>query len=284
MNLEKTGSLIAKRRRELGLTQKALADQLNISDRTVSKWERGLGFPDISLIEPLADALNIAVVDLLHGEENTAAEAAESSAKEIIQTFCPQIKAQRRHSRKKLCIVITLLSVVVALLIASFAISIKDIIGDETGIISIDAAEATEICPYILINRQDTDLLNALMQDQRIRENLDKQKLFTYGSDIINHYYDMIDSYDLKLTYVIIQSSFQLIHVEYGTELTRIYLEIDQDGAISKGIMQLDSPLVFLEDGTFDFSTTPDARYAVYNVDNRFFERKTYETGFAAIF
>ena len=284
MNLAKTGSLIAKRRHALGLTQRALADQLNISDRTISKWERGLGFPDISLIEPLADALNIAVVDLLRGEENTAAEPAESSAKEIIQTFCPQIKAQRRQSRKRLCIVIALLLVVIALLITSFAVSIKDIIGDETGIITIDAAEATEICPYILISRQDADFLNALMRDQRISGNLDKHKLIVYGADIINEYYDMIDSYDLELTYVIINSSFQHIHVEYGTELTRIYLEIDQDGELSKGIMQLDSPLVFLEDGTFDFSTTPDARYTVYNVDNRFFERKTYETGFAAIF
>ena len=42
MNHEKTGALIAKRRRDLGLTQKALADGLNISDRAVSKWERGV--------------------------------------------------------------------------------------------------------------------------------------------------------------------------------------------------------------------------------------------------
>lgn len=67
MNHEKTGALIAKRRTELGLTQKALAEQLNISDRAVSKWERGMGFPDISLIEPLADALGLTVLELLHG-------------------------------------------------------------------------------------------------------------------------------------------------------------------------------------------------------------------------
>ena len=52
------GALIAQLRKEQGLTQKQLAEQLHISDRTISKWERGSGFPDVSLLEPLADALH----------------------------------------------------------------------------------------------------------------------------------------------------------------------------------------------------------------------------------
>ena len=51
MDNAKTGALIAARRKELNLTQKELAEKLHISDRTVSKWERGAGFPDISLLE-----------------------------------------------------------------------------------------------------------------------------------------------------------------------------------------------------------------------------------------
>ena len=47
-----TGALIAQLRKEQGLTQKQLAEQLHISDRTISKWERGAGFPDVSLLEP----------------------------------------------------------------------------------------------------------------------------------------------------------------------------------------------------------------------------------------
>ena len=53
-----TGALIAQLRKEQGLTQKQLAEQLHISDRTISKWERGAGFPDVSLLEPLADVLH----------------------------------------------------------------------------------------------------------------------------------------------------------------------------------------------------------------------------------
>lgn len=72
MDREKTGVLIAEARRKRGLTQKGLARQLHVSDRAVSKWERGAGFPDVSLLEPLADALDLQVLDLLRGEELAA--------------------------------------------------------------------------------------------------------------------------------------------------------------------------------------------------------------------
>ena len=67
MHQTDTGVLIAQLRKERNLTQKQLADQLHISDRTISKWERGAGFPDVSLLEPLADALHCSVVSLLEG-------------------------------------------------------------------------------------------------------------------------------------------------------------------------------------------------------------------------
>lgn len=65
---EKTGALIAAARKERGLTQKALAQALHISDTTVSKWERGIGFPDVSLVEPLASALGLTIAELFAGE------------------------------------------------------------------------------------------------------------------------------------------------------------------------------------------------------------------------
>lgn len=74
MNREKTGALIAAARKEKNMTQKDLAKVLHVSDRAVSKWERGAGFPDVSLLEPLADALDLQVLDLLRGEEREGAE------------------------------------------------------------------------------------------------------------------------------------------------------------------------------------------------------------------
>lgn len=57
MDTHRTGQLISARRRELGLTQKQLAERLNVSDRAVSKWARGAGFSDIALLEPLVGAV-----------------------------------------------------------------------------------------------------------------------------------------------------------------------------------------------------------------------------------
>ena len=67
MDVVKTGALIAQARKEKELTQKALAEQLHVSVQAVSKWERGLNCPDIGLLEPLAEALNLTVTELLSG-------------------------------------------------------------------------------------------------------------------------------------------------------------------------------------------------------------------------
>jgi len=68
MDTHKIGALIVHLRKEMGLTQKQLAEQLNVSDRTISKWERGNGCPDISLLPSLASTLGTQIENLLDGE------------------------------------------------------------------------------------------------------------------------------------------------------------------------------------------------------------------------
>ena len=63
------GALIAARRRALGLTQKQLAARLLVSDKAVSKWELGGGYPDPALLAPLAAALDLTVDELLAGRQ-----------------------------------------------------------------------------------------------------------------------------------------------------------------------------------------------------------------------
>lgn len=63
-----TGGIIRRLREQKGLTQKQLADQLCLSGKTISKWETARGLPDISLLEPLAAALGVSVMELLSGE------------------------------------------------------------------------------------------------------------------------------------------------------------------------------------------------------------------------
>ena len=64
-----TGAVIRKLRENKKMTQEDLAEKLFVSSKAVSKWETGQGFPDISLLETLAEALGISVIELLSGED-----------------------------------------------------------------------------------------------------------------------------------------------------------------------------------------------------------------------
>lgn len=68
MDQIKIGGFIAEERKRKGYTQKILSEKLGISDNTISKWERGNGFPEVSLLIPLCSELDITVNELLSGE------------------------------------------------------------------------------------------------------------------------------------------------------------------------------------------------------------------------
>ena len=72
MDAVKTGCLITERRKQLNMTQKELAQKLHVSAQAVSKWERGLSFPDVSLLEPLAQQLDLTVSEVLTGSRDVA--------------------------------------------------------------------------------------------------------------------------------------------------------------------------------------------------------------------
>ena len=69
MDEQKIASFICSLRKEKGMTQKELAEQLNITDKAVSKWERGLSYPDVTLIMKLAEVLGVTATELLKGEK-----------------------------------------------------------------------------------------------------------------------------------------------------------------------------------------------------------------------
>ncbi len=70
MNNKKVGQFIALRRKELEMTQSQLAAKLNVSDGAVSKWERGINYPDIAMVEDLSAVLDVSVMELMQGELN----------------------------------------------------------------------------------------------------------------------------------------------------------------------------------------------------------------------
>ena len=74
MDAKATGGLIARRRKEQNWSQGDLAERLHVTDKAVSKWETGRGLPSVDLLEPLAEALDLTVSELLSGRELTPEE------------------------------------------------------------------------------------------------------------------------------------------------------------------------------------------------------------------
>ena len=69
MDATKFGSFVARTRKDKNMTQAELAIKIKVTDKAVSRWERGLGFPDINTLEPLAEALGVSVLELLKSEK-----------------------------------------------------------------------------------------------------------------------------------------------------------------------------------------------------------------------
>ena len=87
MDLVKIGKFISERRKLKGYSQVELADKLNISNKTISKWERGNGLPDVSLLLPLCKELDISVNELLCGESISEAEYQERAEDNLISVI-----------------------------------------------------------------------------------------------------------------------------------------------------------------------------------------------------
>ena len=85
------GRFVAQLRKEQNLTQKELAEWLHVTDKAVSKWETGKGFPDLKLLDPLAQVLNVSLVELLQGERTpsptlTKEEAGQAAVQAMEQS------------------------------------------------------------------------------------------------------------------------------------------------------------------------------------------------------
>lgn len=98
MDMEKTGTLIAERRRERGLTQRELAEQLSVSAAAVSKWERGRSFPDVTVLEPLGAELGLTAAELLAGERNAPPQ--EESLRSLLGIAAGQLRLRARRQRR----------------------------------------------------------------------------------------------------------------------------------------------------------------------------------------
>ncbi len=119
MNQEKIGKFIAKCRKEKKITQSELAEQLGVTDRSISNWENGKNMPDLSLFKPLCDIFNITINELLSGEKLAKDEYQEKFEENIVNTIDYSTKKFNAYNQ-----LISLIIIVFGLFIAISAIMI----------------------------------------------------------------------------------------------------------------------------------------------------------------
>ena len=122
MNNVKTGTLIKELRKEKNMTQKELADLLHITDRAVSKWERGLCAPDIALLEPLAKSLDVSILELIEGVRTVQVEHTKElveSAKAVLDYSKDEIAKKTRTVKIRAFIACGIVCAVVLITILS---------------------------------------------------------------------------------------------------------------------------------------------------------------------
>lgn len=100
MDARTFGGFVAACRREKGMTQAELAEKLHVTDKAVSRWERGVGFPDIATLEPLAAALEVSVLELMKSERIEAAHLGQEEAAGVVLDTLDVAKDQRQRERR----------------------------------------------------------------------------------------------------------------------------------------------------------------------------------------
>lgn len=126
MDARKFGLFVAEMRKENHMTQADLAGKINVTDKAVSRWERGLGFPDIQLIEPLAGALNVSVLELMKSERIIEKNIQCDDADDIVTGTINAIEYQKRTEKKQEKSII-LASIGVAAVLSIFGLLIDSI-------------------------------------------------------------------------------------------------------------------------------------------------------------
>lgn len=129
MDKEKLGAFVQMLRKEQQMTQKELADKLCITDKAVSKWERGLSCPDISMLEPLSDALQVSVLELLQGERMPAEEPIPIEQVRQVLDDSLQLSDKEMHRKHVISKSIIILICVVLLLLVSIILNIMNLTG-----------------------------------------------------------------------------------------------------------------------------------------------------------
>ena len=147
MDAKSFGAFIADQRRTLGLTQAEVAARLHVTDKAVSRWERGVGLPDINTLEPLAQVLHLTLDELIHtGTSGTGSGA--DSVKTFVDLFSPQSRYAGQLLRA-VCLLLSILFCLAGLLLCPDSLAILWDVGAHTfsGFVQANGKLYTSVIP-----------------------------------------------------------------------------------------------------------------------------------------
>ncbi len=138
MNPEKTGALIAQLRKEKNITQKDLAKKIGVTDKAISRWETGRGYPDVEILPDLAKALSVSINELLNGELQQKGQSVIVPYGNL-EYVCNAAKLNKQKQKKQLFVIIAVSLVIVIVCIANQLHSFAEyLVGSDNCIIQSD--------------------------------------------------------------------------------------------------------------------------------------------------
>ncbi len=162
MDLVKIGKYIAGKRKALGMTQKQLAEKLNMSDKSVSKWERGICLPDVSVYMELCEILGISINEFLAGEDIDAENVEKKSEDNIIQVTKDSKKKQK--NLKSILAVVTTFAVIMVLVLG--AVFVHKVMQPKNYITAVDRTSAEMKTEELLSGADGAYLFNFYAKEE----------------------------------------------------------------------------------------------------------------------
>lgn len=162
MDLVKIGKYIAEKRKALGMTQKQLAEKLNMSDKSVSKWERGICLPDVSVYMELCEILGISINEFLAGEDIDAENVEKKSEDNIIQVTKDSKKKQK--NLKSILAVVTTFAVIMVLVLG--AVFVHKVMQPKNYITAVDRTSAEMKTAELLSGADGAYLFNFYAKEE----------------------------------------------------------------------------------------------------------------------
>lgn len=162
MDLVKIGKYIAGKWKALGMTQKQLAEKLNMSDKSVSKWERGICLPDVSVYMELCEILGISINEFLAGEDIDAENVEKKSEDNIIQVTKDSKKKQK--NLKSILAVVTTFAVIMVLVLG--AVFVHKVMQPKNYITAVDRTSAEMKTAELLSGADGAYLFNFYAKEE----------------------------------------------------------------------------------------------------------------------